>query len=219
MQQYFCWLTHLGGCNGQGGDTWSPAVVVPGTWKNGWCVGQPTCAYDPVRKLLVLQYQNSTSHREVNGLTYQIVSKDFGATWETPTSMDPFLGKYAGVFPGPGNAVVLSSRSTHPGRYIFAAWGVTELKGREMNYDVVYFSDDGGKTYTLSKTVFPVNLTGIFEEPSITETQDGSVLINMRMEGDAAMCGGHHCRFGALSTDGGACAHRIHAPIGSTIRS
>ena len=52
------------------GATWSAATLVPGTWESGWVVGQPTCAYDPVRKLLVLQYQNSTTLTQVNGATY-----------------------------------------------------------------------------------------------------------------------------------------------------
>jgi hypothetical protein len=186
-----------------GGRTWSAAIVVPGTWQAGWCVGQPTCAYDPASKLLILQYQNSTAHREVNGRTYQIASSDFGATWQEPLSMDRYLGKYAGVFPGPGNGLVLSNRSKHPGRFVFAAWGVTMLGNSETNYDIVYLSDDGGKSYTLSKTVFPANLTGIFEEPTIAETPDGDVLLNMRMQDDAEACGGHHCRFSAVSTDGG----------------
>jgi hypothetical protein len=41
------------------GETWSPSVVIPGTWEKGWCVGQPTCSYDATRQILVLQYQNS----------------------------------------------------------------------------------------------------------------------------------------------------------------
>lgn len=55
----------------------------------------------------------------------------------------------------------------------------------------------------MSKTHWPTNLSGIFEEPTVAETQNGDVLINMRMANDQQQCGGTHCRFGAISTDGG----------------
>ena len=51
-------------------------------------------------------------------------------------------------------------------RRFLIAWGVT-TKGREGTYDIVYYSDDGGKTYTVSKPTFPANLSGIFEEPTV----------------------------------------------------
>ena len=144
------------------GETWSPSVIIPGTWEEGWCVGQPTCAYDATRKVLVLQYQNSTAHREVNGVTLQVTSADFGATWSAPRLLDPFLGPYKGVassqaicrllvihgsflrgclcvqFPGPGNGLVLSGRSKTPGRYLFAAWG-SFTSNQEIN-DRTFFS-------------------------------------------------------------------------------
>ena len=182
------------------GRSWSTAEVVPGTWQEGWCVGQPTCAYDPVRKLLVLQYQNSTTHRQVNGVTMQVTSNDSGASWNAPQALDQFMGQFRGTFPGPGNGLVLSSKSKKPGRWVFPSWGVAG----PYIYDIVSFSDDGGRTYSVSKTHFPANLSGVFAEPTVAETQGGDVLINMRMANDAAACGGSHCRFGALSTDGGA---------------
>jgi hypothetical protein len=126
-----------------------------------------------VHGVLVLQYQNSTAHTEVNGVTMQVRSKTFGSTWEKPTLMDPFLGKYAGVFPGPGNGVSLSNRSQSPGRIVFAAWGVTRPGNQETNYNMVYFTDDGGHSYSTGKTAFPANLSGNFEEPAIAETQNG----------------------------------------------
>ena len=180
-----------------GGETFSTPVVVPGTWEPGWIVGQPTCAYDPVRKLLVLQYQNSTHRGEVNGATYQITSGDAGATWGKPTPMNPFLGKFAGLFPGPGNGVVLSSRSAKPGRYVFSGWNA--IPGDPYHFDVVYYSDDGGKTYQPSETQFPANYntsaagTFSFEEPTLAETQSGDLLVNMRMDADGGKCGSDGC--------------------------
>jgi hypothetical protein len=126
-------------CGGQ----WSPVQIVAGTWAPGQVVGQPTCAYDPGRKQLVLQYQNSTTHSQVNGATLQVISRDFGVTWSDPKLLDPFLGQFKGVFPGPGTALVLSSKSKNPGRYVFPAWGV---RGSSI-YDMVSYSDDGGQTY------------------------------------------------------------------------
>lgn len=106
-------------------------------------MGQPTCAFDSVRQQLILQYQNSTTHHQVNGATLQVISADFGQTWSKPLLLDPFLGLFRGVFPGPGTALVLSNKSKAPGRYIFPAWGV---KGADI-YDIVSYSDDGGRSY------------------------------------------------------------------------
>lgn len=125
------------------GAQWSPVQIVAGTWAPGQVVGQPTCAYDPGRKQLVLQYQNSTTHSQVNGATLQVKSQDNGVTWSAPELLDPFLGQFKGVFPGPGTALVLSSKSKVPGRYVFPAWGV---RGSSI-YDMVSYSDDGGQTY------------------------------------------------------------------------
>lgn len=111
----------------------------------------------------------------MNGATWQITSTTFGENWEAPTSIDPFLGKYRGVFPGPGNAIVLSNRSNHPGRYVFPAWGVNKVDHGKI-YDIVYFSDDAGKTYSMATHgVFPANMSGIFEEPTLAETQSGAI--------------------------------------------
>lgn len=70
----------------------------------------------------------------------------------------------------------------------------------------------------MSKTHWPANFSGVFEEPTVAETQSGDVLINMRMANDQQRCGGTHCRFGAISTDGGA-SFSPATPIPSLISS
>ena len=51
-------------------------------------------------------------------------------------------------------------------------------------YDVVWFSDDGGKTYELAKdtTGKPAQLWGM-SESALAETPEGGVIISMRNEG------------------------------------
>ena len=67
-------------------------------------------------------------------------------------------------------------------------------------------------------THFSINFLLIIDKKLSTASGPGHVLLNMRMGGDVALCGGTHCRFSALSTDGGA-SFSPAAPVPSLISS
>ena len=63
-----------------------------------------------------------------------------------------------------------------------------------MQYDLVWYSDDGGKTYTLSETVLEK-----MDEAQLVELGDGRVMANMRND-HLTSC---DCRAVTISSDGG----------------
>ena len=63
-----------------------------------------------------------------------------------------------------------------------------------IQYDVVWYSDDGGITYTLSETVLKK-----MDEAQLVELSDGRVMANMRND-HLTSC---DCRAVAISTDAG----------------
>lgn len=63
-----------------------------------------------------------------------------------------------------------------------------------MQYDLVWYSDDGGQTYTLSET----KLTKM-DEAQLVELNDGQILANMRND-HLTSC---DCRGLSISSDGG----------------
>ena len=74
----------------------------------------------------------------------------------------------------------------------------------EQNYVAIYYSDDGGRSYSLSDTIFPASLRGDYTEPQLAETASGSVLLTMgRGASISERCGGYLCRASALSTSAG----------------
>lgn len=63
-----------------------------------------------------------------------------------------------------------------------------------IQYDLVWYSDDGGKTYNLSQTVLEK-----MDEAQLVELSDGRVMANMRND-HLTSC---DCRAVAISNDGG----------------
>ena len=64
-----------------------------------------------------------------------------------------------------------------------------------IQYDVVWYSDDGGKTYNVSETALKM-----MDEAQLVETADGHILANMRNNHLNMSC---DCRAVSVSTDGG----------------
>jgi sialidase-1 len=90
-------------------------------------------------------------------------------------------------FTGPGNGIV--TQFSHPGRILFIShYGA-------YDYDVVMYSDNNGKSYTLSNHTFPK-----MDEATIAELTNGSIVVNMR-NNHLTSC---NCRGTAMSNDGGA---------------
>jgi sialidase-1 len=155
------------------GATWSEIKqVVPGAT-------QPTVACNTDSHLL-LQYNVGTENKAV-------LSIDNGATWGPPYTVH--LGGNDWAYVGPGRGLVLTSeKSPNPGRILLIGHhGAYE-------YDLVWYSDDAGQTYTVSETVLPK-----MDEAQLVELSDGRIMANMRNK-HLNSC---DCRAVAISSDGG----------------
>ncbi|EDQ86314.1 uncharacterized protein MONBRDRAFT_28502 [Monosiga brevicollis MX1] len=131
---------------------------------------QPMPVWDYQQNQLVLNFVQLTP-----GDNLQSMSKDFGQTW-TPRGTCPSLDG------SPGHAVA-------PNRLLFIG------HHGAYQYDSVWYSDDGGLTYNVSKTNFT-----FMDEAQLVELPDGRVMANMRNNHINAC----KCRAYALSEDGGA---------------
>jgi hypothetical protein len=69
-----------------------------------------------------------------------------GKTWGAPTQLDQFLGDKGHAAAGPGVGIQLT-QGKHKGRLLFIGH-----RGAYVQ-DSVWFSDDGGKTYSTSDTI------------------------------------------------------------------
>ena len=108
---------------------------------------------------------------------WQVTSPDGGLTWTAPQDLSAFLGPYVGSLPGPGNGGVQLRGS---GRLVFNAHFGTAERG--SGAVIVYYSDDGGKTYTMANTTAGGHGHPFkhMDESTMTEAEDGGVVINMR---------------------------------------
>jgi len=158
-----------------GGKTWTQIRQI------GSGIGVGGIAYDRVTKSIVLHFPDST------GSVAQVTSVDQGKTWSVPMNVSsmlgpifsPFSSTRGGLAVGPGAGLQLSSEHpTHPNRLLF-----TGHHGA-YQYDCVWYSDDHGKTWTLSlneTTGAPARFEGL-DEPAIAETPQGGVIIRARNE-------------------------------------
>ena len=99
-----------------------------------------------------------------------------------------------GASTGPGRGLQLSPSNRHaPNRLLFI--------GHRGAYqqDFIWFSDDGGKSYALSKTPTGNSLPKM-DEAQLVENSDGTIIANMRWEGTPTSGRGV-----ATSTDSGPC--------------
>lgn len=107
----------------------------------------------------------------------------------------PFLGGLDGSLTGPGVGLRLSDTNPHhPGRLLFIGHHGAYVE------DVVWFSDDGGKTYNLSSTPSGYSLPRM-DEAQLVELENGDVIANMR--NNIRQPSGGSLRGVAFSTDGG----------------
>ena len=74
-------------------------------------------------------------------------SRDLGHTWTAPSSIASFLAPRGPYWVGPGVGLQLRSRM-HAGRILFIGHHLA------YQYDGVWYSDDGGRTYNMSRTNF-----------------------------------------------------------------
>ena len=80
------------------------------------------------------------------GFNQQMISSDDGKTWSSPTPIDQFLGDTGHAAAGPGRGIELT-QGPLKNRLLFIGH-----RGAYVQ-DSVWYTDDGGKTYTASDTV------------------------------------------------------------------
>jgi len=123
-------------------------------------------------------------------------STDDGKTWSAPRNLSDTTTKpdWTWVATGPGIGIQLT-RGAHKGRLVIPCDHKRNLPGgaQEMNSHMM-FSDDGGATWRISA---PIQTGG--NECQVIERDDGSLLVNTRMQGDW-----QGLRGTATSADGGA---------------
>ena len=194
-----------------GGQTWSQIRPLSGRGGGGMI------ASDRTTGAVLLQYTDRMApdnHTRYPGDVVQIRSSDGGETWDNPISISAMLGPLfsppvsggrGGLSVGPGHGIQLSaSNKYHPNRLLFAG------HHGAYQYDCVWYSDDGGKSYTLSHntTGGPLQIWGQ-DEIALAETPDGGVITSTRNEDyhrgypggrDHSDC---DCRGVSRSTDGG----------------
>ena len=119
-----------------------------------------------------------------------------GNTWSEPTQLDQFLGDKGHAAAGPGVGIQLT-QGKHKGRLLFIGHRGAYIQ------DSVWFSDDGGKTYSTSDTILQEMVR---RSPSRALDRIASVLMLMEL------------RWRVWTERGSACResqryyHRQHAP-------
>lgn len=163
-----------------GGQTWTNLTIIQTN------AGNPTAVWDAINHQVLLQCNH--------GGISQLMSADGGRTWSPAVNVSKLLrnGTFPALLvPGPGTGLQLSpSNPQAPNRILFIG---------HIGYSLAYvwYSDDGGASYTLSNTS---NLT-FMNEAQIAEMPDGRVMANMRNHHHNATC---KCRGIAASSDAGA---------------
>ncbi len=207
-----------------GGLTWTPLQLAVGPTShqpNATAAAPDFTARTPYATVLpngtvLLGWVNSTD--PVACVNFQQASHDSGATWSAPSHVD--FGRWEGVLLGPGTGIVLGGASTsatsatsasalpasqtqrgekrksaHEGRVL--ACGATGYVGGMPMAMAVYYSDDGGATYTEAGGAAPF---AQLQECQLAELSDGRVMANARNAHLNASC---DCRAVAISADGG----------------
>ena len=148
-------------------------------------------------KLLLNYLANRTDcvARPGHCAAFQIESADCGLSWSAPpVSLAPALGAYNdGVRPGPGRGIQLTA-GAKAGRILMSGSFDQRDPGSDPAIDLVWYSDDHGKTFNLSAARLPLG-----DESTLAELANGSVVINMR-NGKPSGCS---CRLVAISHDAG----------------
>lgn len=145
-----------------------------------------TAVYDHARNRVIMSLVHA------DGQLKTMYSDDGGNSWSAPQALD--LQGYNHSSVGPGTGLQLSGRHPlAPHRVVFVNHFEGRAWGRHSG-NVVYFSDDGGESWNVSRTIVKH-----CNEAQVVELLDGSLLINARL-GRRKFAGAR--RF-ARSRDGG----------------
>lgn len=172
-----------------GGRTWSdPVMVAEGKgWGKGYgdaalavtASGDVVCAFSGGPGLWASTLENPQGN-------YICRSTDGGLTWSEPedctfrlwgpTADNPECRTYHSAFFGSGRGLCLS-KGEHAGRVMFVAAVHSKERGRFDNY--IYYSDDEGKSWNVSKCAFEGG-----DEAKVVELPDGKILLSVRRRGE-----------------------------------
>ena len=215
-----------------GGRSWGPVRIVD------WNGANPAAVYDSKSDRVIVHYPTpgqdsgrASGHRGIGGTNTKQMICEASGQCDPPTSLDPWLvwpgGWPLGLKPGtplhisagPGLGTQLT-RGPHTGRLVFA--GHIQPAGRQAV--LVWFSDDGARTWSLSNTSFSNTRSqglgcgtaeGCFSEPTVVQLPDGTLQLNARNESkscNSTDCCAFGCGFLATpcchSSQG--CAHSPH---------
>ncbi len=174
-----------------GGRTWSPHAIA---YEEGGdakiTIGNPCPVVDAKTGTLWLPFTRD------NKAVLLTSSTDDGQTWSAPRNVSSTTMKpdWDWVATGPGIGIQLT-RGAHKGRLVIPSDHKRTLAGKQLEWNShMMFSDDGGQTWQIST---PIQAGG--NECQVIEREDGSLLVNTRMQG-----GWQGLRGIATSTDGGA---------------
>ncbi len=174
-----------------GGRTWSANAIV---YEEGGdakvTIGNPCPVADAKSGTIWLPFTRD------NKAVFITSSTDDGQTWSAPRNISSTTMKpdWDWVATGPGIGIQLT-RGPHKGRLVIPSDHKRTLTGKQLEWNShMMFSDDGGKSWQISA---PISAGG--NECQIIEREDGSLLVNTRMQG-----GWQGLRGIATSTDGGA---------------
>ncbi|MCY0923890.1 exo-alpha-sialidase [Streptomyces sp. H27-G5] len=186
-----------------GGKTWGPLTVVVGKDDTD-AHGNPAPVVDAVTGRVSLLYATSTWSgtagapvRDTRGVRV-VHSVDNGAGWQPSVAL-PQL-KPAGwvwVSTGPGHGIQLT-HGAHRGRLVVP--GDHTATGNKAGAQL-YYSDDGGLTWTLGATSNVDQAVAYPAELTVAETAGGSLYVNAR---SSARCDTEEHRLDTTSADGGA---------------
>lgn len=179
------------------GKTFGPIQHLVGNRSDTGIAANPTSFYLAQTKEIVVMYDCGGGNKgpicggSDYGRTWMIRSDDLGGTWSAPRSIDPFLSTaFAGTAPGPGAGLVLE-HGARKGRIL-----VPGHHDQPTQSDVVWFSDDGGATWSLSKLAGGSHAFIGYDEPQMTQLANGQVFLSLRVDHGTS-------RGAATSDDGG----------------
>jgi len=180
-----------------GGRTWSPTQIVADNGPN--TVGNPCPVID--RKtgtiwLLTTQSRGTDSEKAIIAGTSEgtrtvwvMKSEDDGETWSAPVDITSSVKRPAWTWyaTGPGIGIqIRTGRLVIPANHVEAG----------IHYSHLFFSDDGGRTWTLGGSA-----DAHTNESQVAELADGRLILNMRNHPPKS---GENYRLSARSSDGGA---------------
>jgi sialidase-1 len=165
------------------GSTWTPPAFIVGDNRSRasemnsyW---NPEPVFDAARNVVILSYLHNRTNciaRPGHCAAFQIRSTSGGQTWQPPEPLAPALGQYSnGVRPGPGRGLQLTV-GPKKGR-ILASGSYDQLPKApgERTVDLVWWSDDGGQSYNLSRSRI---LDA--DESSLAQLANGTIVLSIR---------------------------------------